>query len=412
MNGRMLSALTEDRADAAAAVAARLGHERRPGEEFAAFWSRVPVTGAVDRTGLHRQPEANQPARIFFSSGGSTGTPKFTLLGHREMLRNSAVHGRGYRSCGIGPRDTVAAWGMAGTMNSEFTMYLALAETGCCTLPLGKSEDPDSVIDLVTRFDANVLLVMPSNLGPVIARLEETGRRLESVRLVVTGGEPLYPSDEARFRKSLRDATVFRSVFQTSDTGTIGYQCGSCGPGEFHLHEELQLAELVEVDDDGTGQLITTNLERHLTPVVRQRTGDLARALRQPCPCGDTAPRIRLAGRAGKIVKFGGEKFALNALMRLKEELGLPLDDFEAVLVRDDAGRDRFVIGSRLLSRDARLQEKARELFSRISPVVAAQLERGVVGPLGFSDRAAGVARTASGKTASFTDRREAASGG
>lgn len=407
MTGSMLSTLTESQADRAAALAGRLGHIRKGDETFEAFWGSVPVTGAVDHTGLHHRPDGNPAARIFFSSGGSTGVPKFTLLDHEEMLRNSAIHGRGYRSCGIGPHDTVAAWGLAGTMNSEFTMYLALAETGCCTLPLGKGEDPDSVIDLVTRFSATVLLVMPSNLAPVIARLESTGRRLAGIRLVVTGGERLYPSDEVRFRKSLGDSTVFRSVFQTSDTGTIGYQCAASAAGEFHIHEESQLVELVDVDADGTGHLITTNLERHLIPVVRQRTGDLARAVASDCPCGDNAPRIQLAGRAGKVIKFGGEKFDLNSIMLIKGELGLPLDDFQAVLIKDKTGRDQFLFSSELLMESPRLQESARQLFARISPVVTSQLEHGVVGPLGFTGRSGGVVpKTAGGKTAYFTDRR------
>ncbi|MCA6095507.1 hypothetical protein LE181_25485 [Streptomyces sp. SCA3-4] len=50
--------------------------------------------------------------------------------------------------------------------------------------------------------------------------------------------------------------------------------------------------------------------------------------------------------------------------------------------------------------------------WSQAAPAPPAVV-RGVVGTLGFSDRAAGaVARTAGGKTASFTDRRGAASGG
>jgi hypothetical protein len=136
-------------------------------------------------------------------------------------------------------------------------------------------------------------------------------------------------------------------------------------------------------------------------------TGDLARALGPDCACGDAAPRIRLVGRANKVVKFGGEKFAVNSLVRLKEELGLPLDDFEAVLVKDGAGRDQFVIGSERLSVDPQLQERARQLFAAISPVVRSQVEMGVVGPLEFSSFAGGVVpRTASGKTVYFTDQR------
>ncbi|MFI9230789.1 phenylacetate--CoA ligase family protein [Streptomyces rimosus] len=381
-------------------------------QSFTESWSHIPVSDSqnhatADTATTTADPVGAGKSRIFFSSGGSTGSPKFTLLEFSEVLANSRVHGKGYRAAGIGHGDVVATWGIPGIMSSEFTAYLALAETGCSILPIGNSLDPEALIRVIRDFGTTALLVMPSNLNPIISVLEERKETIDSIRLVVTGGEPLLAADKERYRKFFGANTTFRSVFQTSDTGTIGYQCPYSGPGEYHIHEELQFIEILNADSNGVGELVTTNLERHLRPVIRQRTGDLARRLGGQCECGSPDGRIQLRGRHGRFVKFGGEKFDLNWIVELKEKLGIQSDDFQMVLERDNQGRDRFALRSHLVSGDDALQCHALDLFSQLSEKVSVQTARGVVGPLEFSTLSASdVRHSSTGKVQYFIDDR------
>ncbi|WP_285557307.1 phenylacetate--CoA ligase family protein [Actinoplanes regularis] len=378
------------------------------GVGFAEAWSRVPISDSQDHSsdGAPTSTRAEN-ARIFFSSGGSTGSPKFTLLEFPEVLENSRVHGKGYRSAGIAPDDVVATWGIPGIMSSEFTAYLALAETGCRILPIGNSIDAASLIEVIREFRTTVLLVMPSNLNPMISLLRERGETIDSIRLVVTGGEPLLAADKERYSRFFGRGATFRSVFQTSDTGTIGYQCAYSDPREYHVHEELQFVEILNADGGGVGELVTTNMGRRLRPVIRQRSGDLARFLDGDCACGSADRRIQLHGRYGRFVKFGGEKFDLNWIVGLKEKLGIQSDDFQMSLERDEGARDRFLLRSNLVVGDEALQRRAVELFGELSEKVAVQIERGVVGPVRFGGLSESDVRLSStGKIQYFIDGR------
>lgn len=407
MASRPLNEWNPDLAQRAVTVASRAGYQQPPSVGFAEFWSALPLTDAPAPALPVGLGDVERGARILFSSGGSTGAPKFTSLTMDEVLHNCQVHGRSYLAAGVTADDVVAVWGLSGLMSSEFTVYLALAQAGCCILPIGIA-DPAEIAKQVALLSATVLLVMPSDLLPIAQFLERTGSRLSSVHLVLTGGEALYPADEARYRALFDSEVRFRSTFQTSEVGAIGYQCDGCRFGEYHVHDDLQLVEVVEIDADGIGELVTTNLHRRCSPVLRQRTGDRVSIIDTPCACGNAEARIRLHGRTGKFVNFGGEKFDVNLLLNLKPELGLRSDDFMVALNRDDAGRDRFVVHSERVMREAELRERVSAYFRVLSPKVSAQLTAGSVADItfaGFTDIELAV--TVAGKAKYFIDQRE-----
>lgn len=326
--------------------------------------------------------ERRSAARILFTSGGTTGRPAVTELAMDEMLVNCAWHGQGYRAAGIGPQDTVAVWGVPGLMTSEFTVYLAVHETGARVLPIGVGLDAAAILDMLDQFEATVLLVMPSNLHPVVNHCLETGRRIDSVRLCVTGGEPLLPADAERLSSVCTQELTFRQVFQTSEVGSVGYQCPACAPGTFHVHEGYQEVEIHEPDDHGVGTLLVTNHSRRLHPVVRQEVGDRAAWVDGPCPCGDPAPRFALHGRIGKLFLFGAEKVDQSAFPRVRDELGLPSDDFTVVLRRGDDNRDELVVRSAALARDPEAWSRAVQLIRTVHPKMGHLLDHRVVAPL------------------------------
>lgn len=70
------------------------------------------------------------------------------------------------------------------------------------------------------------------------------------------------------------------------------------------MHADHQLVEIVEpgtgrpVAPGTIGEVLVTNLDRRLMPLIRYRIGDLARWMPEPCACGRAMPRIELMGRS------------------------------------------------------------------------------------------------------------------
>jgi phenylacetate-coenzyme A ligase PaaK-like adenylate-forming protein len=380
----------------------------RSNESIRENWARLPFQDSQDHLEDVLAHKGTGEARIVFSSSGSGGRPKYTLLRFAEMQENAAAHGRGYRACGVRPEDIVATWGMPGLMNSEFTVYMALAQCGCTILPIGDGSDTLRLLDVIREFKPTVLLVMPSDFVSLATLLEREGLRLDHVRLMLTGGEPLLTSDRARFAHLLGESADFRAVFQTSDTGTIGYQCTHCDPGVFHLHQDVQVAEILDADEQGSGELVVTNLQRTLKPVLRRRTGDLVTVLRADCACGSKSPRLRLNRRIGREIKLGGEKFDTSILLRLRDEAGAASDDFRVEVFKDANGRDGLRILSNALIANPALRDMLLASLLDSSAKFKQLTACGVIAEPLFAPLQGEVVMTSTGKILPFVDLRSA----
>ena len=269
----------------------------------------------------------SKKSAIVFSSGGMRGSPISTCLSFEEVMRNASFQGKGYFTAGIRPHHTVATFGIPSLLSSEFTVYHGLRETSCLILPIGIVNDPKNIVNLIEEFSANVLLVMPSDLIPILQYLEVSNKYLPKIQLIVTGGEKLRADLMDRIKKTIGSENIkFRSTFQTSDIGTIGYQCDYLENDEYHVHEELQYAEIIKDEDEDT-VLVVTNLDRYFFPVIRLKTGDLASWINsERCRCGRTSNIIKLHGRKSHTIKIGGEKFDQEILYQIPHKFKIPIE--------------------------------------------------------------------------------------
>jgi phenylacetate-CoA ligase len=315
-------------------------------ENIESIWRTIPISPSTDHDFLMNtqrtlieelSPDAG--ASIVFTTGGTTGTPKLVWLSLQEVLTNANFHGKGYALAGIENTDKVATFGQLGLLSSEFTVYHGLNITGCRIFPIGLTSPLESLVELLVRTQATVLLVMPSDLIPLVEFLKKEGRKLENIRLIVTGGEKLKASSRKQIECVIGSFDLqFRSTFQSADTGTIGYPCTFGEEGDYHLHSELQYAEIV-ASPEGP-KLVLTNLNRYLMPVIRVETGDLAEFLEGTCQCGRSTPRIRVLGRTGREIKIGGQKIPLDVFAKAQESLQLDLNEMAVKIRQDHLGRD------------------------------------------------------------------------
>jgi len=101
-------------------------------------------------------------------------------------------------------------------------------------------------------------------------------------------------------------------VFEHFGMTETGYGCAVECPahqGQHIRHDEF-LIEIV--DPDGIepvaygewGEIVITTFRREAMPLIRYRTGDIGRLIREPCPCGSVLPRLdRVLGRKAELAK-------------------------------------------------------------------------------------------------------------
>jgi fatty-acyl-CoA synthase len=158
---------------------------------------------------------------LFLHTGGSTGTPKETVLTHGSICWNSF--------------NTITAWGLR--PEDVTPMVFPMFHTGgwnVLTIPLfhigatvviSREVDPGRVLRTIDREDATVLVAVPAVLRMMANHDDWADADLSTLRFVKSGGGPC--------RAATIDAWRERAVDISQ-----GYGLTECGPNNFAMPEE------------------------------------------------------------------------------------------------------------------------------------------------------------------------------
>ena len=120
-------------------------------------------------------------------------------------------------------------------------------------------------------------------------------------KYIFTGAESLLDYQ----RKNLQEAFGALVVDQY---GATEHCCNisECPSGNYHIDSEFGYVELLPIDglDDQYREIIATGFNNHAMPLIRYRTGDIAKIKHQDCNCGRAGPVIeRIDGRIEGTIK-------------------------------------------------------------------------------------------------------------
>lgn len=128
-----------------------------------------------------------------------------------------------------------------------------------------------------------------------------------------------------------------------------------------HIRENHIIPEIIDgegrrVHDGEYGELVITTIGMELMPLIRYRTGDRARILPSPCPCGGVSTRIEVEGRLEE-----------NLRMSDIDDAVFGIDELVDLKVKKEG--DGLEITAYLLT-DKDISEEIR---SRISPLISGE---------------------------------------
>ena len=181
--------------------------------------------------------------------------------------------------------------------SGPWIIYEGACRLGCGCFTAGNSEPADQVRWL-KDFQPTVLVGKPSALETLAVAAEAAGippAAAGATKLILTG-EPT-----TKFRPLLEgqwNVPCFDRYGMT-EAGSIAGEC-SAHSGGMHLLADDYIAELIHpvtaqpIPDNQPGELVLTTLGRWPRPIIRYRTGDQVRLVRQyECPCGRTGAFLR-----------------------------------------------------------------------------------------------------------------------
>jgi phenylacetate-CoA ligase len=267
-------------------------------------------------------PKDLPPCRMSRTSG-STGVPVCILSDVSSRIHNSAAVIRFRRALGI-PRVGGVILSPLKTPEDpsrppHWTFLQGLHKT-CYVNPYRDSPaEVDSANQLLRTLRQPVIM----GITPAVHRLAERvtdGAFLDCrPTAVVTMGQTLTPS----MRDFIETAfgTKVNDLYACTEAGDIAWECREhCG---YHVNADNCLVEILRDDEpvaEGeVGEVVITNLNRYVMPIIRYKTGDLARRGPDGCPCGRRLPMLtEIIGRSGEDMVLADEsKVPWNQLKSL-----------------------------------------------------------------------------------------------
>jgi phenylacetate-CoA ligase len=236
-----------------------------------------------------------------------------------------------YRAAGVSARDRIFFAFSFGPFVGFWSAFAGAERLGALCLTGGAMTTAERVAAIVAT-QATVLMCTPTYALRLAeaAREEKIDLGRSALRVSIHAGEPgaSIAATRERIEKEL-GVEAFDHTGAT-EVGAHGFSC-SARDG-VHLNESEFIAEILdsstgEPRDEGTGELVLTNLGRWGMPAIRYRTGDRVTAVRGTCSCRRTLVKLAggIAGRVDDMVTVRGVNVfpsAIEAIVRRFEEVG------------------------------------------------------------------------------------------
>jgi phenylacetate-coenzyme A ligase PaaK-like adenylate-forming protein len=355
----------------------RLGGSPKP-DDFA----RLPILERTDVAVLNASVRSMYPPDRRFlwgASSGLTGIEAEFLFDRARVRGRYAARIRYLRAHGWNPLRRTIFHQVNHPPDSDWVKHRIWPGL------MAVSTDLAGQFRRIVEIDPVYLYMFPSNLEGMLQFLEDTNRKLPSLRLVFTVAETVDDALRQRARHTL-------GVEIADNYGaTEGFIAWQCPQGSYHINAEHVLVELVDetgrqVAPGEMGRVVITTLENFLMPLVRYDLSDYAIAAAGTCRCGRTLPLLGgIVGRKRAMFRRADGRIYFPYVLTDALRLTPAIKQYQLVQVAAEAFRVLYVADAAL---DSAIQSRIREEFQTIlgTPVTIA------------FDRVAEFARTPSGK--------------
>ena len=311
-------------------------------------------------TKLKEHFEKNRhPQGYIFSSGGTTGDPKYVHFSYEEFDRTTDMLAYNFRAQGISKGTTVANLFVAGNLWSSFlAVENALEKIGAIQLPIGGLCPSENILTYLIKFKPDVVMGIPSLL--VMNAEQALGLGIDlKIKKVFYAGEAMSETRRDFLRKTWKTEYFGSAGYASVDAGVIGYQCLNCGPGEHHLFTDLIQMKIIE------GEAVVSSLTRDSMAIKNYATGDRLEWIEDACNCGRKDKKFKLLGRIDNQIQIWSCRMLLTDIEKSLKNLNPEILSYQIILseeqnegtIRETCELTYEIHGGPELDRMALLQE-------------------------------------------------------
>ncbi|MEE4253387.1 MAG: AMP-binding protein [Desulfuromusa sp.] len=295
--------------------------------------AKLPLTSKTDLAVRNREFLAVPEQQIvdICQTSGTTGEPVTIWQTDADLQRLARNEQLAFTAAGISSSDRVLIGAaLDRVFMAGLAYFLGLRQIGATAIRAGSGQ-PALVAELIRQQRPNVLVGVPSLLLMVARQFQGGGESPAQLGVdkLICIGEPVRNDDLSLspLGKALQEcwSAQILGTYASTEMATAFADCpAGCGG---HLLPELVVVEVI--DDQGdpvvagkAGEVVVTPLGVEGTPLLRYRTGDIARLHSDPCVCGRQTPRLGpILGRRTQMLKCRGTTLFPAAVSRVLQEI-------------------------------------------------------------------------------------------
>lgn len=315
----------------------------------------IPTTGKAELQRFNDDFLCVPRSKIsdYITTSGTSGDPVTFAMSDADLDRLAYNEAVSFLCAGGGPGEV---YQLMTTIDKRFmaglAYFLGIRRLGAGIIRVGNGI-PQLQWDTIMRMNPDAIIVVPSFILKIIEYAEANGidYRRSSIRKAICIGENLRNPDFSlnllgQKIKEKWDIELY-STYASTEMATTFCECG-CGCGGHH-HPELIVAELLDADgypvpEGEAGELTITTLGVEAMPLLRFRTGDIARFHTGPCGCGRTTLRISpIVGRRNQMIKYKGTTLYPTAIFDVMDHVDY-IENYIVEATSDDNGNDAITV--------------------------------------------------------------------
>lgn len=295
---------------------------------------------------------ANQIAE-YVTTSGTSGKPVTIYLTKNDLLRLAKNEKESFELTGAKAGDLFQ---LMTTIDKQFmaglAYYLGVQELNAGMIRIGPGV-PALQWNSILENKPTILIAVPSFLVNLIDYAKQNGIDVNqtSVRSAICIGEPIREDDLSENVLAKRIHSDWNielfSTYASTEMGAAFTECSGHQGG--HLNEDLIYLEIL--DDEGNevahgekGEIVVTTLGTEGTPLIRYKTGDVARIYRGACSCGRTSPRVGpILGRKNQMIKFKGTTIFPPSIYEIFDSRS-EISCYKIEVAKDYLGHDTITI--------------------------------------------------------------------
>ena len=272
------------------------------------------------------------PPDTAYETTGTTSKRTKRVYFSRNEVREAGWSGAvGLWALGVRKEDRVVSAFDYSFWVSGPVLQASCEALGCFHVEAGRM-DPDEFYERLKDYGITVIVGDPS----WIVRISEVAKKKGPwpLKLIIAGGENLT-EDTRRFVEGVWKTDLILSYGQTEAFGAIGIE--SRDKQGYHLNEFHNYFEIINPDKEGYGELVYTNLNRRVMPLVRYRSGDITRFIDGPSKSNLPGRRIeKLKGRVDEWMATAMGNIAPWMFESLFKGIDGLSEDWQIIVDKDD----------------------------------------------------------------------------